>query len=1488
MNGNEPNPQNAVVPNPPGNTPDDLIAVGVGASAGGLEALTELLQHLPPGLNMAFILIQHLDPHHESALPELLSGKTGMRVVPVQQDVRLEPDHVFVISPNTLLRASDGRLVLERRPPESFKPIDLFFHSLAESFKERAIGVVLSGTATDGTLGLKHIKAEGGITFAQNHSARFDSMPRSAIAAGAVDFVLSPRQIAEELVAIARRPETVDGHEGPASSEGSTLERLLLLLRRHTGVDFKQYKQPTISRRLNRRMVVRKCENLEEYFRLLQKEPDELDALFDDLLINVTDFFRDPEVFEAAKRLAFPKIVANRKQPHTIRAWIPGCSSGEEVYSMAIALSEFLESEDLGCAIQMFGTDVSDRTIDFARKGVYNESAVLNVSPERLRRFFIRTDAGYQVARNIREMCIFSRHNVAKDPPLSRMDIISCRNLLIYFAPSLQRRVIGTFSYALQPSGCLILGPSETIGSLADHFSVLDESRKLYCRRSTPPPQLFELSDERPEALPERIVRPAPPVAGGFPGHGGHMQRYADQIVLSRFGPAGVVVDETLRIVNYRGDVAMYLVTPEMEQGADLMAMVRADLRAILSTAIEQARRSDAAVVAESPAVTENDWSRPVAISVIPLSLAGNPRHFLILLGRSTETATTEGLPKRFQNEAPHNAVTSVEEENVNLRKELTSTREYLQSVIEELRSTNEEVQSANEELQSTNEEMQTSKEELQSSNEELHTINAELQSRNSELAQVNDDLVNLLGSMNMPIVMTDRDLRIRRFTPVAEKSLRLIPTDVGRPIADLKPRINAPDLEEILREVLDTLQPYEREVEDRDGRAYLMRVRPYRTSEDRIDGTVLQLLDVSEIKRSLERVKHARDYAEAIVNTIHEPLAVLDDELTIHDANRAFYESMQVPEYAAKGKAIFDVSSGRFDTPPIRTLFDRLKQGATELNDVEIEPNLPHGETRTLLINARRLRSPDQEPLILMALEDITERKRAAEARYRRLFETARDGIVIVDAITGEILDINPFTEQLFGRERQELVGRNLLEIDSIRDTPDLHGALEQIRQRGVLRFDQFHVSTKDGREMELEVIATLYSEGERQAIQLNMRDVSERKKFERELQETQKLEGLGLLAGGIAHDFNNLLTGILGNASLALSETAPDQPMRFRLRAIVEAAERSAFLTRQMLAYAGKGQFVTADIDLGEMVLEISELVRTSIPKPVDLKFDLAPNLPPIEADPAQLQQVVMNLVINGAEAIGEDKAGAVTIRTSLRELSPDEAASLFKWEPGAPGTYVQLEVIDTGAGMDEATRARIFDPFFTTKFMGRGLGLAAVQGIVRRHRGSISVHSTLGRGTTFRILLPASGREPRRGDKREEDVASIPAGSVILVIDDEQVVRKVFNDVLSRRGMKVLTADNGKSGVAMFREHNSIISVVVLDLKMPVMGGEEALPLLRQVNPDVPIILSSGFDEREATKRFSDCKPAGFLQKPYTSQRLISVVAAVLRRTDHGGSR
>ncbi len=1462
--------------------PRDLIVAGVGASAGGLEAFSDLLRFLPPTTGMAFVLVQHLDPHHQSMLPDLLAAKTRMPVLQVHDGTRIEPDHVYVIPPNAQMRIQDYVLVLSSRPSavqETFKPVDVFFNSLADELHFNAIGIVLSGTASDGTLGLKNIKAAGGITFAQNQTAKFDSMPRSAIAAGAVDFVLSPRRIAEELMAIARRTVQLTPPEEVLAGDGTSLSRLLLLLRKSTGVDFAQYKQPTILRRLNRRMVLRKVDSLDQYLEFLQKESTEIKALFDDLLINVTDFFRDPEVFETAKRVAFASLVRDAKQAGTIRAWIPGCSTGEEVYSMMIALVEFLESEDLPHRIQMFGTDLSDATIDKARAGIYSESAVTHVSPERLRRFFQRADSGYQISRTIRDMCIFSRHNVAQDPPLSRMDLISCRNLLIYFAPTLQRRVLTTFGYALQPGGCLILGPSESLGSLSEYFQTLDEPHKIYCRKANAAQNIFQLPAPDSEYTHANLLPPAPAFApsewrDARPGDFG-------QAVLSRHGPAAMVVDETLQITELRGDVTKYLGTLEVKPHADLMAVLHPDLRAVTSTAIEQARRTETAVLAGNIALPGED--RPGDITVVPLSLAGIPPHFLILIGRGTYDVEPEPSEFTVPSSPPANPLPP-DVENAHLKQELKSTREYLQALIEELRSANEEAQSANEELQSTNEEMQTSKEELQSSNEELNTINTEMQSRNLELKQINDDLLNLLGSMNMPIVMTGRDLRIRRFTPSAESVLRLISTDVGRPIADLKPRINVPDLDDVLRRVLDSLQPYEQEVQDQEGRSYLLRVRPYQTADNRIDGAVLQLLEVTDLKRSLEEVKHARDYAEMIINTVREPLAVLAEDGAIQNANPAFLNIVELPRTDVLGKHLFEVAHRRFDLPPLRALIKSLKSGAAEISDVEIEYDQERYGARTLVANASRVRWLDQKQLILIVFEDVTERKRTAEARYRRLFESARDGILLVDAVSGEILDLNPFAERLLGYRREELVGGKLWDIQPMQPVPHIRAAVEQIRERGDLRFDDSVLRTKEGRDIHVEMIASVYADGDRRAIQFNMRDITERKRFERELQETQKLESLGLLAGGIAHDFNNLLTGILGNASLAFLETSADEPARARLRQIVDACERAGFLTRQLLAYAGKGRFVVSKIDLGDFVQEISTLVRTSIPRTIDLRLERAPNLPPIEADTVQIQQVVMNLVINGAEAVGESTPGRVTIRTSVREIGEQDAAEFFQADPAAPGTYVQLEVTDTGQGMDEATKARIFDPFFTTKFTGRGLGLAAVLGIIRAHHGALSVYSRPGKGSTFLILLPASGGHAAGPAAVAPDsTLTIPAGSVALVIEDEVSIRMLAENVLTRAGIRVLLAKNGKNGVEMFREHNQEISVVLLDLQMPVMGGEEALALLRQIDPDIPIILSSGFDESEAERRFAALKPGHFLQKPYTAARLADAVAAALSPQD-----
>jgi two-component system CheB/CheR fusion protein len=1008
-----------------------------------------------------------------------------------------------------------------------------------------------------------------------------------------------------------------------------------------------------------------------------------------------------------------------------------------------------LEDERLSLSIQLFGTDASEKVVGKARAGIYHDSGVTTLSAERLRRFFVKTDAGYQIAREVRDMCIFACHNLGNDPPLSHMDLISCRNLLIYFGPALQQRVIDRLAYALQPTGCLLLGSSESTGRLTELFDALDEEHKIYCRNPTVPARASEfitslvsephISVAVPELFEHDVAKSA-------------VHTLVDRMLLSRYGPSGVVVNKDLRIIEFRGEVDRFIRTPSGTPNLELLAVVREDLAVHLRAAIEEAHDRKTTVRLDEIQVRRDRAFYFVRITIIPVAVPSSDAHTVILFEDLADT-TSRAL-KRVEMVSPSAGADVAVFENPqrhieHLEHELAASREYLQSIIEELRSTNEEAQSVNEELQSTNEELQTTKEELQASNEELNTINAEMKSRNVQLGESNDDLTNLLSSINTPIIMVDNDLRIRRFTPAAEKVLHLIPADVGRPISDIKPRINVPDLDSILTRVLDSLAGHEQEVQDSDGRGYLMRVRPYRTANNRIEGAVLILVDISDLKSS--------------------------------------------------------------------------------------------------------------------------------EARYRQLFESAHDGIIIVDVVTGEIADLNPHTEQLLGYSREEMIGQKLWETDALREDPGIRAALEQIRDQGVVRLSEITLTTKDGREIQTELVGNVYTEGNRRAIQLNIRDLTERRKFERELQHTQKLESLGLLAGGVAHDFNNLLTGILGNASLVYAETASDNPLRPPLREIVRASERAADLTRQLLAYAGKGRFVVEAIRLSDLISEILMLVRASISKNVELKVDLTPGLPSIEADVAQIQQLIMNLVINGAEAIGEGEPGTVEIRTASRQLSAQDARENFGFEALVPGTYVTLEIKDTGSGMDEATKAKIFDPFFTTKFTGRGLGLAAALGIVKTLHGAIRVYSIPSRGTSFHVFFPATSTEvvsrTRRPPKR------MRGSGTVLVIDDENTIRQFARAVLQRNGFEVLVAENGQVGLDLFRSNQDRIALIVLDLTMPVMGGEQAFDQLRAIRGDVPVLLSSGHDERDAAIRFAGKDFAGFLQKPYDVNRLVEVVSSAL---------
>lgn len=977
-----------------------FLVVAIGASAGGLDAFTQLLRHLPPDTGMVFVLIQHLAPDHVSSLSEILTRTTQMPVHEVQDGMAVAPNCVYVIPPNTLMTIAAGVLKLEPRQRIKGKPmpIDGFFSALATERGSQAIAIVLSGSDEDGTLGLATVKAAGGITFAQTpQSSEFGIMPQRAIASGSVDFVLPPAEIAAELVNISRHPYLrFQPKAEPSATEGEALSGIFTLLRTTMGVDFTYYKQGTLRRRIMRRMVLHHLERLEDYVEFLQTNPAEVENLYQDVLIRVTSFFREPGSFEALKQSVFPSIIQHKSLDASIRIWVTACATGEEAYSIAISLLEFLDNHSPLIQIQIFATDISEAAIAQARIGIYPQPLLANVSPERLRRWFVPVDGGYQIGKQVRELCVFARQDITRDPPFSQLDLISCRNVLIYLEPALQKKVMPIFHYALKPTGFLMLGSSESIGDAADLFIVADKKHRIYARKPALTSLNFNFAPSNASRLPT-VSEPA----GQNPVWGDHdLEQAADQIVLKQYAPVGVVINAELEIVQFRGQTSLYLEPTPGKASLNLLKMVRSSLALELRAAIHQASQQNAPVCQTELRMQVGEQWHSVNLHVIPFAqTAATPDtageeatpdnklcYFLVLfdsrLIAALPATATESTPPRKSRKVRQ---TEAEQEIARLTQELATTKEYLQSIIhsqeasnQDLKVANEEILSSNEELQSTNEELETAKEEIQATNEELSTTNEELRSRNLLLNQVNNDLKNLLSSVNIPILMVSGDLRIRRFTPMAEQLFNLIPTDVGRPLSNIQPNINAPQLVSLIATVIDTLNTYEQEVQDQTGHWYSLRIRPYKTIENQIDGAVIGLIDIDALKRNALLLEASRNHAAAIVAAVREPLLVLNASLAVITANQAFYQTFQLVPAQTEQQVFFELGQGMWNHPYLRSQLVRMLSDQTTLQDFEIDQEITGLGQRTLLLNASPITHDGMEPMILVEIADITVRRQA------------------------------------------------------------------------------------------------------------------------------------------------------------------------------------------------------------------------------------------------------------------------------------------------------------------------------------------------------------------------------------------------------------------------------------------------------------------------------------------------------------------------------
>jgi two-component system CheB/CheR fusion protein len=1226
-----------------------VAVVGIGASAGGLEACRLLLAGLPADTGLAIVFIQHLDPTHKSGLTSILGRATTMPVTEASDGLPVEPNHVYVIPRNTQLTISNRVLNLSPRGqmPGPHMPIDHFLRSLAKDCGSSAIGVILSGTGSDGALGLQSVKEAGGVTFAQEPAtAEFASMPQMAEATTCVDFVAPPGRIGAELARIARHPHfavrPLTEPERPPKKGNAEFSDILTVMAETTGIDFSLYREKTIQRRIMRRLVLQNIASIEEYIERLKEDPAERSSLQRDLLINVTSFFRDPECFDALTRLVLPTIVQNRPPGTALRIWVPGCATGEEAYSIAILVQEYLRETGVALPVQIFASDISEAAIEKARRGKYLANIATDVSPERLNRYFFKIEGGYQVSKAVRELCVFSRHNLIDDPPLATLDLISCRNVLIYLG-AVQKHIISRFHYALKQNGFLMLGKSEKADS-EGLFSIIDRDHRIYAKTETA---------ARPHRLHARGgAHSRRADAGNVVANGriaelqdeADMGKTVDRILLSKYSPAAMLVDESLEVLEIRGVATPFLTLPVGKVNFHLLKLIPdtglfLEIEKLVREAAESGEAARRVCTYESRgSICE------VNIEVTPLH--SNRRRALLVIFEPTQGVEKHIAESPEKPPAQEEAIASRDRQIEKLKKEVEEVRRRLLSFVEDQQTSDEESQiateealSKNEELQSLNEELETAKEELQSTNEELITVNQELESKNTALTE-------------------------------------------------------------------------------------------------------------------------SHHFMNSIVETVHVPLLVLDNELRIKTVNESFSKTFLITPRDAEGCLLYSLGGSSWDIPGLRHLLSRVLTAGESFDNFEVEREFPSIGTRDLNMNGRRL---DHLDLILVAINDVTVRKEAERA---------------------------------------------------------LHMSQEALRQ-------------------------------------------------------AQKMEAIGRLAGGIAHDFNNLLTTIIGYSHLASNILGEGHKATEYVHMIESAGQKAAALADQLLCFSRRKVLQPKVFDVNAVVADLARMLRRSVGEKIKVVVRSSSDLWRVKADPSEIERALMNLCLNARDAM--PAGGTLTIRTSNVTIGDTEAPlhSL-----GA-GRYVELLVRDTGIGMDPETQTHIFEPFFTTKGTGKGtgMGLAIVLGIAEQSSGAVWCDSEVGKGTRFKLLLPATTAASDPEERPAGGGAEATKGSeVVLLVEDEDQVRKLASEVLQGNGYVVLEARDGREGLSVCEAHKGKIDLLLSDVVMPQLGGRELAERILTNRPDIKVLFMSGHMQDVILK---EGVKAGtpFLQKPFTPSDLADKVRAVL---------
>lgn len=1450
-----------------GGEEEPKLVVGIGASAGGLEAIQEFFSAVPARTGIAFGVLVHAPAGSDNRLAEYLSHYTPMEVRPAGEGFDFRPDVVLAFSPSA---QPDG---VAESPGADHSPhsIDRFLESLAGRFGRTAVAVVLSGVGSDGARGAKAVEDAGGVVLVQDpETAVHGSMPMNAAGACSRAEIMPLERMAERLLA------AVPAGESPGDPAGDPAERVrevLRIVRARTGNDFSPYKTNTVLRRLERRMKATGAASLSQYLLLLENNAEEVSALSRDFSIRVTSFFRDPEAFDSLRDEVLPVLFRHRTAENPIRVWDACCASGEEAYSLAILLKEYGAAENAAVPTQIFATDFEDGAISVARTGRYPESIASAVSEERLRRFFTRSGAFFHVSKELRESIVFARHNLLSDPPFSRVDLIACRNFLIYLSSDVQQRLLGTFHDMLLPGGFLFLGSSETLGPISGRFSPVEKRWRIFRK--------VDMSSR-----PVKTFAPIGPGSGLW-GAGGRSRdasresspgHRAERILAERYAPPFAVVDESLEVVHFSPRVSKFLQIPEGEPTRNLLQMLPPALRPAVRAAALKTFATGETVVFRGQNLDVADQTILVNISVELLEReAGGRGLATVLFERVPQIVVGPQGPVEESRDATADEPTK-DALILQLEEQLRLSQEDLNAAIEQLAtsndglvSANEELMSVNEELQATNEELETAKEELQTLNEELSTVNQELQFKVDALDHAHSDIENLLNSNAVATLFLDRDLKVKRFTPAVARIFSLIRSDIGRPLQDIRGEIAHAGLLQDARVILETGTQLERELTSLDGsRHFFVRLAPYRGSDFGVAGVVTTFLDITDRRRMEEELREQNE----ILDLANVLVRDLEDRIVMWNTGATLLYGYSREE--ALGRSSHDLLCTRFPQPLDSIMSELLLKG-TWLGQLVHQTR----DARAVAVQSRwRLhRDANGEPVRILetnvditALESLTAELRESEAKFETMFEVMPLGLALATVPEGTYKVVNREWLRVVGLSRKEAaIGKTSVELGLMRDEAERGHILDMLRRDGRVRNAQTTIFMPSGERRTVRIsIDTITVNENRYALSV-VEDITDHIRMEAELRNSEKLRAIGTLAGGIAHDFNNLLHGLFGYISLAKAELDPKSSPAAHLSQAEQALKTASGLSSQLLTFSKGGRPERNHLRLQPLIESAVRFATSG--SHAEFRLDIAPDLAAVEADEGQISQVIQNIVINAVQAMEE--GGVVEVR----------AYNVAKGEPlpvplPRAKDHAAISISDSGSGISPECMNRIFDPYFTTKELGNGLGLAVAHSIVRNHGGRIDVASRPGQGSTFTVYLPATDKEEAATSRPVPEPT--PAARV-LVMDDERLLRDLAARMIGGLGHTVTLARDGGEAVEKYRmalESGTRYDVVILDLTVRGgMGGKKAVERLLAIDPNVKAVVSSGYSDDDAVANHAKYGFCAVLSKPYTLDALRETLARAI---------